>query len=74
MSAHDCSTEPPIGPAEAARQIFGLSSDLAISAAHYAIGAPSGVTDMDHGLSACDWPCAPDAAVAADVAGLGRWR
>ena len=44
--------------------------DLAISAGEYAIGALRGISDLDPVLFACDWPFAPDAAVAADVAGF----
>jgi predicted TIM-barrel fold metal-dependent hydrolase len=70
MSSHYSTAQPPITPREATEQIAGFYYDLAISASGYAIGALREVSDLNHVLFACDWPFAPDAAVAANVAGF----
>jgi hypothetical protein len=70
MSSFYSTAQPPVTPPEAAQQIAGFYYDLAISAGEYAIGALRGVSDLDHVLFACDWPFAPDPAVAANIAGF----
>lgn len=70
MAGFYSTTQPPVTPREAATQIAGFYYDLAISAGAYAIGALRAVSDLRHVLFACDWPFAPDAAVAANIAGF----
>jgi predicted TIM-barrel fold metal-dependent hydrolase len=70
MCSFYSTAEPPVAPPEAANQIAGFYYDLAISAGDYAIGALRGVTDLDHVLFACDWPFAPDPAVASNITGF----
>ena len=61
---------PPITPDEATRQIAAFHYDLAISAHPNSLGALRAMTTLDQVLFACDWPFAPDAAVAANVGGF----
>lgn len=68
MSAFYSTVQPPVGPPEATAQIASFYYDLAISAYPYAIGALRGMSDLEHVVFACDWPYAPDTAVAVNVA------
>jgi predicted TIM-barrel fold metal-dependent hydrolase len=70
MSSYFSTAQPPVTPAEVGGQIAGFYYDLAISAGEYAIGALRGVSNLEHVLFACDWPFAPDAAVAANISGF----
>jgi 6-methylsalicylate decarboxylase len=68
-SVYSKTTPPILGP-EIAKQIANFYYDLAISAHENAIGALRGITSLNHVLFACDWPFAPDTAVADNVNGF----
>lgn len=61
---------PPTSLEETVEQVASFYYDLAISAHGNAIGALREVSSLDHVLFACDWPFAPDVAVARNVAGF----
>jgi predicted TIM-barrel fold metal-dependent hydrolase len=67
MSAFYSSCKPPVMPGEAAKQIAGFYYDLAIAADPGVLGALRGMSSLTQVLFACDWPFAPDMAVAANV-------
>jgi predicted TIM-barrel fold metal-dependent hydrolase len=70
MSALYSTAEPRVMMNEAITQIAGFYYDLAIAAHENAIGALRAVSSLDHVLFACDWPFAPDPAVAMNVKGF----
>lgn len=70
MSSVYSYAKPPVHPPEVAQHIAKFYYDLAISAHENSIGALRGVTSLDHVLFACDWPFAPDPAVADNVNGF----
>jgi predicted TIM-barrel fold metal-dependent hydrolase len=70
MSRFYAAASAPTTMEETIQQVANFYYDLAISAHDNAIGALRGVTSLDHVLFACDWPFAPDAAVARNVAGF----
>lgn len=67
MCAFFSTAQPPITPDEAIRQIAGFYYDLATVARPVTIAALREVSDLDHVLFACDWPFAPDPAVAFNI-------
>lgn len=60
----------PAALPQAIAEVAGFYYDLAISAHDNAIGALREASSLDHVLFACDWPFAPDPAVAMNVAGF----
>jgi predicted TIM-barrel fold metal-dependent hydrolase len=70
MAAFYSSVDPRISFDEAVRQFAGFYYDLAISADPGVVSALRGLTSLDHILFACDWPFAPDPAVAANIKGF----